>query len=256
MRRRILFLLVLAALIAALPAGANHVPGGFYRGTHSNGGEVTLQLAANGGVQSFRALDLKLAGCDPGFGFTTSPFPFNHEFTLISGSFTLTGSFPTPTTARGTLKLSCSSTTLTWTATLGAAGGPPPPPRPPPPSTNTGYPPSFHGGHNRLVLQRKGAVVNVLAKLRVCNGKPPYRLFVRERLRVGSTVKAEVKFSKALPRGTPHDLNGTPCHDISTSWRVAPKLFGSGFIVITLRVTDAAGRSSPEPQWALRAPKP
>lgn len=249
-------LLALGAAIVASPAGANHVPGGTYRGTHSNGGTVELRLASNGGVQFFGATSLRLGGTCPAGSYT---FPgglyvaaTDHSFVIVSNdSSSLTGSFPTPTTARGTLKLSCSSTTLNWSATLGASGGPPPPP-PPPASANR---PSL--GFDRLYFVRKGGTVTVRALFSTCGGTPPYRrLFVRERLRVAGKFVAAVKLSRTLPAGRPTTrADGTPCRYFGVRWPLAAKLFGNGSVVISLRVTDAAGRSTLELKTALRAPK-
>jgi hypothetical protein len=254
MNRRALVLLGVAAAICTPAALANHVPGGLYRGTHSHGGEFVMKLDANGDLLSFGADNLKLGGSCPSSTGLSIPegFPIvNHQLDLIGSSVSISATFPTPTTARGTLDLSCSSVTLTWTATLNGSGGTPAPAGP---QGNT-IAPGFRN-NGSVKLERKGAVVSIRARFRACNGTPPFRLVVRQRRSVSGSFVAESRFTLKLPRGTPAKVpDGAPCRDFSVAWRLAPKFFGGGLLVITLKLVDAGGRVSGIPGYLVRSPK-
>lgn len=256
--RRVLLLSV-AAAIGAPAALASHVPGGFYRGTHSNGGEVTMQLTADGNLQFFRAADLRLGGsCPPSIGINIPQgFPItNHQLNLIGSTLSVSATFPTVTTARGTMKLSCSSVTLNWTATLVRTGAAPPASTTPSsaPQGNALAPGFRNSGIVRL--ERKAGVAYIRAIFRACNGTPPFRLVVRQRRSVSGSFVAESRFTLKLPAGTPFTVpEGAPCRKFSVAWRLAPKFFGGGLLVITLRVRDAGGRESPPPGYLVRSPK-
>ncbi|HEX6700347.1 MAG TPA: hypothetical protein VF101_06400 [Gaiellaceae bacterium] len=269
--RRLSIAVILAVVgwLAAAPADANHIPGATYRGTHSGGGTVQFTVSADGTrVTSYGVFMIPIAGGGTCFAATAPEFAgipiVNHEFAK-SGEFVFTGSFPRAGVAQGTLAFRnapspCGTTaTFTWTATAGSgpAPSPPPPPQPPPPPppAATG-PPYFRGGHDRVRLVRKSKTqVVVAARFRICEGGTPLRLFVTQRRRVSGRLVAESKFSRRLVGGKPiRELGGTLCRDYRTSWNLGLKLFGTGWITITLRVVDPAGRSSGAPQYAVRAP--
>jgi hypothetical protein len=96
------------------------------------------------------------------------------------------------------------------------------------------------------------------ARFRECSGTPPLRLFVTQRRRVGSAVVARSNFSRALSgaRAAPPSASGQTCRDYTVIWSLARKLYGAGWLTITLRIVDSRGADSGAPNFALRAPKP
>jgi len=262
----------------ARPQGSSQVPGATYTGTHAGGGAVKLTLAANGAsVLSFTVEGLS-GICPSGdwivavfdapirggrFEYAPPPAPFG-------GFSSITGTFTTPTSVTGAFAFKdpagqpvCNPSSLTWTATTSAA--PPPTATAPsvptttqtspvsPPSATT---PFFHGGHDSARLVRAPTGVTVKMTFQACGSLQGLRLFVTQRLRAGGKVVAEQKFSRKLPAGVPAPPVGSQkCRDHAVSWPLAGKLFGSGWITITLRLVDGTGHESGAPQWALRAPK-
>jgi hypothetical protein len=261
---RVSIAVIVAALawLAAAPADANHIPGATYRGTHSGGGTVQFTVSADGTrVTFYGVFGIPTSGGGTCFAATAPEFAgipiVNHSF-ASSGEFVFTGSFPRAGVAQGTLAYRnapspCGTTaTFTWTATAGSSPSPSPPP-PPPAATG---PPYFRGGHARVRLVRKSETrVVVAARFRICEGGRPLRLFVSQRRRVAGKLVAQTAFNRRLIGGKPiPELGGRRCRDYATSWDLAAKLFGGGWITITLRVVDPAGRSSGAPQFAVRAP--
>ena len=252
-----------------VPAQANHVPGAAYGGTTSAGGSVELQVSADGAqVVFFRASNVP--NCSPINGFEgRRGYPIAADHTFSIPPF-VTGAFPSPNAATGTLNLGGNCTALTWTATAGSRPPPPPPPTqppapPPPPPPSRPVPvasgPYFVGGHDRvrIVRGKPGAYdERVEARFRECSGTPPFRLFVTQRRRVGGAVVAQSNFSRPLtgPRAAPPSASGRTCRDYTVIWSLARKLYGAGWLTITLRIVDSRGADSGAPNFALRAPKP
>jgi hypothetical protein len=249
------------AWLAAAPADANHIAGATYTGTVTGGGTVELRVAADGSAVTY----FKVAGI-PGFpnkicGLEASA-TFNAPITNHAFSFGLTGlrlfagSFPQPRIATGTVEDSfCFNGPRTWTATTNAA----PPPTTTQPPAPASPPPFFLGGNQRVKLVRKSPTLAVVdARFRICGGKKPLRLLVTQRRREGKQLVADSSFSRPLAAGksAPAMASGIPCADYATSWTLAAKFFGAGWITITVRVVDAAGAKSLAPQFALRAPTP
>jgi hypothetical protein len=255
--RQVLIVLGIAAAIGVPAATANHVPNGIYRGTHSGGGTVEMRLNANGDLTLFGADGLKLGGTCPSSSGVGIPagFPIvNHTLDLIGSSFSVSATFPTPTTATGTFQLSCSPTTLSWTARLVGTGSgtTPAPARPAAPKSR--FAPGFRGGGS-VKLARIAGVASIRAVFRACEGTPPFRLVVRQRRKTGSSFVADTRFTLKLPAGKPAKVpDGAPCRDFSVTWRLAPRFFGGGLLVITLKLVDADGRASGIPGWLVRSP--
>jgi hypothetical protein len=265
--RRTLIVVILGAVASFLVAAADasHTPGATYRGTHSGGGTVEFTVSTDGTrIRSYGVFGVPTASGQTCFSATSPAFAgipiSDHSFTS-TGEFFFAGSFPRAGFAQGTLGFRnapspCGTTaTFTWTATTGAATSPPPPPSPPAPPASR-FPPHFRGGHDRVRLVRRSRTrVDVDARFRICEGGTPLRLFVTQKRRVSGRVVAEGRFSRRLVGGKQVRMGGTPCRDYRTRWTLAAKFFGGGWLTITLRVVDPAGRDSGAPQYAFRAPK-
>ncbi len=150
-----------------------------------------------------------------------------------------------PTAANRTAIESCASASASGTTPSG-------------PTTSSG--PFFLGGHGKVkfVRGKTSGGVSVVASFRGCSGTAPFKLAVTQRRRVGTAIVAESMFTKALGSGTaaPATPAGTPCRDFGSSWPLAKKFFGEGWVVLTLKIVDSGARVSGTPQWAFRAPKP
>ncbi|MDP3769042.1 MAG: DUF11 domain-containing protein, partial [Dehalococcoidia bacterium] len=140
----------LAALIAltlpASPAGANHVAGATYVGTHSGGGTVEFLVSPDGaGIESFKATNLTGFFCkinqsthswDPPLAIDHTLDPAFIDINFVGLS--IRGSFPSAGTAEGLVSgivpppLGCTSDVFEWTATTAELPTPPPTPTPTP----------------------------------------------------------------------------------------------------------------------------
>jgi Thrombospondin type 3 repeat len=105
-------------------AWANHQPGATYSGRISGGGTVEFRVSADGSeLDYFDAKGFRTNGCAPAVHEVLVPIR-NHLFShrsLTNATF-FTGSFPTPVTARGSVRYDapggCTSALLKWTAAL------------------------------------------------------------------------------------------------------------------------------------------
>ncbi|HEX7293775.1 MAG TPA: hypothetical protein VF259_04455 [Solirubrobacterales bacterium] len=102
-------------------AGAFHIPGATYVGTHSGGGAVIFDVSADGSsVTRFRVENYHTEFCDVAFIQHTGGAPIvNNSFTFSSGllEISYSGTFPGVQVAQGTFNdTECATGTLTWTA--------------------------------------------------------------------------------------------------------------------------------------------
>jgi hypothetical protein len=120
----VISVLLVTHVLRASSAWANHQPGATYSGRISGGGTVELRVSADGSeFDYFDAKRSRTTGCSPAVHEALVPIR-NHSFShrsLTSGAL-ITGSFPTPVTARGSLRYDspggCASVLLKWTAAL------------------------------------------------------------------------------------------------------------------------------------------
>lgn len=120
------FVAIVAAVTMLMVGGAStasafHIPGALYTGTHSDGGDVSFRVSANGTTaQFFRVEDYETDFCDVDFIMHTAGAPIvNHAFTFSSGllEISYSGTFPGVQLAQGTFSdTECATGTLTWTA--------------------------------------------------------------------------------------------------------------------------------------------
>lgn len=279
---------VAAAVVAGVvvaSGGARHVPGGLYTGTHSGGDALEFQVSADGkAITRFELTQVPIpvsggtcyitreTASELGKGIPINNHAFSYRATRGTETVSFSGSFPSPQRATGSLELDEGTTficgdrllitsgrwtsgTLTWTAAAGGPSGPTPPSAPIAPHT-----PSFLGGHTHVKLLRGKPTkrdVSVLAQFRMCAGtRGPFRLFVTQRRKAGGVIAAQGRFSRELVGGRPvsSPVNAR-CRDHSVTWRLADKFFGPGWLIVILRVDDAAGNQSGSPSWAFRAPR-
>ena len=137
--------MVVAGLLWAQAAQANHSYGATYSGTHQQGGSVQFDVNADGtAITRIYRSNVQGDVCTFGESTTTGNIPIdNHAFTFggTSSAFQFSGTFHAPQQAQGTLRIrtfgpgACDSGTLTWSAstTVPPPGGAPPPPPPPGP---------------------------------------------------------------------------------------------------------------------------
>jgi hypothetical protein len=138
---------VTAVLVRGSPAGAYHIPGAEYTGTHAGGGTVTLNVSADG----TRVVRFAITGLTsiPGNTCAFSSVRIDYvpglpisgnAFADLSALVSLTGAFTAKQTVAGSFSFrstfpSCTTGTTTWTATTTAA-----PDSTPPDTTLTGGP--------------------------------------------------------------------------------------------------------------------
>ncbi|HUF52445.1 MAG TPA: hypothetical protein VMR52_01570 [Dehalococcoidia bacterium] len=132
--------LIVSTLISDL-AAANHIAGATYTGTHSGGGSVEFDITGDGsGISRFRVTNVPGDTCtfsEIEVNYAT-PVPIdNHTFNRqVASGLSFEGSFLTPGTASGTLKVhqnaipfvqpACDSGTLNWSASTNATASPSP----------------------------------------------------------------------------------------------------------------------------------
>src|SRR6266511_2335051 len=134
LRKLPIFVLSAAALLLAggLPAGATHIPGATYTGTHSGGGTLEFTVAGDGsGITSFKINNIPGDVCtfsEWSVTFSQGNIPItNHSFSydITSGNgqgSSFSGTFPGTQSAQGSFRRAfglpglprCDSGTLTW----------------------------------------------------------------------------------------------------------------------------------------------
>lgn len=118
---------VAVALMTPAVAGANHVAGATYDGTVNTGtgGTVSFTVSADGTTVDFTATGFGQTGCEGAtMGVEDVPIT-DHSFFFSASSPTrsVSGSFPTPGSASGSVRLSfaCDSGFQSWTAEASVA---------------------------------------------------------------------------------------------------------------------------------------
>jgi hypothetical protein len=116
---RALALCVFAGALAAAPASANHVPGATYAGTVFGGGTVSLVVSDDGTQVDFDSAGWSGNGCGTSSAGRDDMPITNHTFSYSDSMSGISGSFPSPGTASGTVRVSlgCNTGDVSWTAT-------------------------------------------------------------------------------------------------------------------------------------------
>jgi hypothetical protein len=146
-----------SALFVTVPAPASQVTPGPFSGPVAGGGAINFVVADDGG--SIRVINVVLPDSGCGLLIVNDNFTVpitNGAFTAPAMSLTVNGSFPTPSTAQGTLQATgaCATSVRNWTAQSGTQ----PTPTPTPPTTT---PPPPVIALSAASPQRAGAAIAV-----------------------------------------------------------------------------------------------
>lgn len=113
---------IVLLILPAWPASANHAPGGTYSGTVTGGGTITFVVSADGSqIDSLSMADVPGDVCTFTSASASNIPVSNHTFSTTGPPITLSGMFPAPGTAEGTVRLQqpgiCDTGTKSWSAT-------------------------------------------------------------------------------------------------------------------------------------------